>query len=361
MFGKIDSETRMIDEMTNTRKWLIYFEIFAVFIFFVIIFVNITNSYTNQNYGENPDLDQLIEKADQLYKTQDLPRALVKYWETITHMESQKEPQKLLHARLRISEIYFRSNWNKDALDHLARAAEIDRNNTELRLLQGELYKDNGQRALATQEFLAVIKKDPKNFEAHYLLGVLYQGARQFEQAIDHYQQAIQYDLQMIHQPFELAAVGQLARMQLSRTYRQILQGYQNLGQENIPDATEIEKMEKQAIAILEDAVHINEHFVEARQELIGLLYRQASIAGRARGTRSYDQALNIYQKIVELDPSEVDAWQWIGQIQRSFLDDPEAALAAYQKAYELESDVGILAEIKTLEDEIKNMELENQ
>ena len=79
--------------MTNTRKWLIYFEIFAVFIFFVIIFVNITNSYTNQIYGENPDLDQLIEKADQLYKTQDLPRALVKYWETITHMESQKEPQ----------------------------------------------------------------------------------------------------------------------------------------------------------------------------------------------------------------------------------------------------------------------------
>ena len=61
------------------------------------------------------------------------------------------------------------------------------------------------------------------------------------------------------------------------------------------------------------------------------------------------------------MDPSEVDAWQWIGQIQRSFLDDPEAALAAYQKAYELESDVGILAEIKTLEDEIKNMELENQ
>ena len=113
--------------------------------------------------------------------------------------------------------------------------------------------------------------------------------------------------------------------------------------------------------AVLEDAVHINEHFVEARQELIGLLYRQASIAGRARGTRSYDQALDIYQKIVELDPSEVDAWQWIGQIQRSFLDDPEAALAAYQKAYELESDVGILAEIKTLEDEIENMKLENQ
>ena len=226
-----------------------------MFIFFVIIFVNITNPYTNQNSGENPDLDQLIEKADQLYKIQDLPGALVKYWQAITQMESQKETKKLLHARLRVSEIYFRSNWHKDALDHLAHAAEIDRNNTDLRLLQGELYKDNGQRALATQEFLAVIKKDPKNFEAHYLLGVLYQGARQFEQAIDHYQQAIKYDLQMFHQPFELAAVGQLARMQLSRTYRQILQNYQTLGKENIPDTNEMEKMEKQAIAVLEDAV----------------------------------------------------------------------------------------------------------
>ena len=73
----------------------------------------------------------------------------------------------------------------------MARAAEIDQNNTVLRLLQGELYKDDGQRALAAQEFLAVINKDPTNFEAHYLLGVLYQGARQFEQAIDHYTQSI--------------------------------------------------------------------------------------------------------------------------------------------------------------------------
>ena len=348
--------------MKRTRKWLIYFEIFTVFVFFVIIFANIMSSHTDQSSRVDSDLDQLMEIADQLYEIYDWPGALVKYWETITQMEGQTESQRLLHARLRVSEIYFRSNWNKDALDHLARAAEIDQNNTALRLLQGELYKDDGQRALAAQEFLAVINKDPTNFEAHYLLGVLYQGARQFEQAIDHYQQAIQYDLQMFHQPFELAPVSQLARMQLSRTYRQILQSYQSLDQENnIPDLDEIERIENLAITLLEEAVHINEQFVEARQELIGLFYRKASKMGRARGVRSYDQALDIYQKIVKLNPSEIDAWQWIGQIQRSFLDDPEAALAAYQKAYELESDVGILAEIKTLKDEIEKMGLEKQ
>ena len=42
-------------------------------------------------------------------------------------------------------------------------------------------------------------------------------------------------------------------------------------------------------------------------------------------------------------------------------LDDPKAALEAYQEAYELESDVGILAEIETLKDEIKKMGLKEQ
>ena len=342
------------------RTWLIHFEIFAVFIFFVIIFVNITSSYTDQGRGFESDLDQRIEKADQLYEIHDLPRALVEYWAVITQMEGQEEPKKLLHARLRVSDIYFRSNWNKDALDHLARAAELDWNNEDLRLLQGELYKDGGQRKLATQEFLAIIKNNPKNFEAHYLLGVLYQGARQFEQAIDHYQQAIKYDRQMSHQPFELAPVGQLARVQLSRTYRQMLQSYQSAAKESeVPDSDEIKRIENRAITLLEDTIDINEKFAEARQELISLLYRRASIIGLGEGVRSYDQALDIYQQIVRLAPNEIDAWQWIGQIYRSFLDDPQAALVAYQKAYELESDVGILAEIKTLKDEIEKMDLE--
>ena len=362
LFWKSDLGAKTIKQMKKTRKWLIYFEIFVVLTFFAVIFVNVTRSYTEPSLEFELGLEELIKEADQLYEIQDLPRALVKYWGIINKTGSQKEPKNLLHTRIRVSEIYFRSNWNKDALDHLTRAAELDRNNTDLRLLQGKLYKDNGQRELAAQEFLAVVNKDSTNFEAHYLLGVLFQGARQFEQAIDKYQQAIKYDRQMIHQPFELAPVGQLARLQLSRTYRQILQSYQSSDEESEKsDSDEIERIENRAITLLEDAVDINDKFVEARQELIGLLYRRASILGRGEGVRSYDQALDVYQQIVKLNPSEIDAWQWVGQIYRSFLDDPKAALEAYQKAYELESDVGILAEIETLKDEIKKMGLKEQ
>ena len=82
--------------MKRTRKWLIYFEIFAVFVFFVIIFANITSSHTDQSSRVDSDLDQLMEAADQLYEIYDLPGALVKYWEAITQMEGQKGEGRVL-------------------------------------------------------------------------------------------------------------------------------------------------------------------------------------------------------------------------------------------------------------------------
>ena len=54
---------------------------------------------------------------------------------------------------------------------------------------------------------------------------------------------------------------------------------------------------------------------------------------------RAYDDALDVYEKIVTLDPTEVDAYLWMGQIYNSFLQDPESALEVYRKAYALEPD----------------------
>ena len=117
--------------------------------------------------------------------------------------------------------------------------------------------------------------------------------------------------------------------------------------------------LEDKGLAILEEVVTRAPDFTEAKQELIGLLYGRAGILRRGGEERAYDDALDVYQKIVTLDPTEVDAYLWIGQIYNSFLQDPESALEAYRKAYALEPDSMTLTEIKNLERDLEEMKIE--
>ena len=69
--------------------------------------------------------------------------------------------------------------------------------------------------------------------------------------------------------------------------------------------------------------------------------------------TRQYADALQVYERIVELDPQEVRAWERMGEIYTGFLGDKAAALEVYRKVYEIEPHPTVLANIKSLEEDI--------
>jgi tetratricopeptide (TPR) repeat protein len=69
--------------------------------------------------------------------------------------------------------------------------------------------------------------------------------------------------------------------------------------------------------------------------------------------TRQYADALQIYERIVELDPQEVRALERMGEIYASFLGDKTAALEMYRKVYEIEPHPTVLANVKSLEEDV--------
>lgn len=345
------------------RKWLPYFEAVILIALIVLIVLNTKRGGAAVDLPPASQVETFIEQGDEYFAKQNLPKALFAYWSGIQAIEADThnvDRASRLHAHLRVSEIYFHSNWVADAEIHLNRAAAIDPNHPAVHLLRGKLLRDTGEQAQAVQEFLAVIAADPTYAEAHYLLGVLYQGAKQFKEAIAHYQKAIENDPDLIDVPFELAPVGLQARLQLSRTYRNIQQTYQFIDRElTAEEQAQLVGLEDKGIELLEEVVARAPNFTEAKEELIGLLYGRAAILRRGGEERAYDEALDVYQKIVTLEPTEVDAYLWMGQIYHSFLQDPEFALEAYKKAYALEPDSMTLTEIKNLERELEEMKIE--
>jgi tetratricopeptide (TPR) repeat protein len=63
--------------------------------------------------------------------------------------------------------------------------------------------------------------------------------------------------------------------------------------------------------------------------------------------------ALQVYERIVKLDPEEVRALERMGEIYASFLGDKEAALEVYRKVYEIEPHPTVLANVKSLEEDV--------
>ena len=300
---------------------------------------------------------QILAQADAAFNNRNMSLALFNYWKGVRSIKSQpqKPDDQLLHVHVRISDIYFQSGWVEDAFQHLKKATAIDPDHIGIHLLQGKLYIDQGERARAVESFLKVLQQSTNNLEAHYQLGILYQGSNQFELAINHYQRAIIGDQSLNSSANVPIAYGLLSRLQLARTYSRQSQKLQY--SENVltdKQINDLNQMSDTALQLLVEAVDLSPDFSEAKQELISRLYGQASALERGLGNiRLYDQALQVYQQIVDLDSEEVDAWLSMGQIYRSFLDEPNSALEAFNIAYRLEPRTDTLAEIRTLEDEL--------
>ncbi len=339
------------------NRWLMYTEIIAVIGFLVIAAL-----YT-QRGGAEPDTppisqaEKFLTDADAHYDKQDLVTAVFLYWQALQAFETAKTEEnkaERLHANLRIAEIYSQSNWLKDAKSRLEHASHIQPDHIDVLLLGGKFLRDEGLIQESIDMLTAVLEKNPSHAETNYILGVLYQGRKEYNKASKHYQSAIENDPELIYVPSEKAPIGILARLQLSRTYNKMFLSYRFLDRElTSEDMEEISRLESQAIILLEEAIHLNHGTPEVIDDLIRLLYVRANALKREAATRPYADALEVYERIVALDPTEIQAWEEMGEIYHGFLGDKEKALEMYRKVYELESHATTVAIIKSLEAEI--------
>jgi tetratricopeptide (TPR) repeat protein len=352
----------------SLRSWLFYAEVLAVIGFVALAALYIRRGSADPEPPAVSQVGTFIEKADALFEKQDLVDAALFYWQALQALETSGEDKSIpingtlqssaevrLHANLRIAEIYSHSSWLKDAKARLEHASRLQPEHTGVRLLRGKLFRDEGLLSKATEEFLAVLKQDPHNAEAHYLLGVLYQGSKQLKSAAESYSRAIENDPTLREISSEKAPIGILARLQLSRTYAKTIQDYQFLDREfTDADLAEVIRLESGAIRLLEEAHEKYPEMDEVVNDLVRLLFaRAASLERQDIETRQYADALQVYERIVELDPQEVRALERMGEIYASFLGDKAAALEMYRKVYEIEPHPTVLANVKSLEEDV--------
>ena len=194
---------------------------------------------------------------------------------------------------------------HKSALKTVASALEVETSNTELIMLQGQLYKGNKAFVEAIRCFERVLDIQPGHVEARHNLGVSLRLSGRSEQALENY--------------LILSKQG-VEKYQLAHN---IANAYSDLG--------ELEK----AISYFEKAIGLNPGYVESHKNLNDLLWEMDD---RVRFLASYQKALKQEGNNPELYFAYINTVLRVSMWQQAekLLNQADESLKSYPEYYSL-------------------------
>jgi putative PEP-CTERM system TPR-repeat lipoprotein len=138
----------------------------------------------------NPEVAkrEYLESGNRYFKQKKYNESIVEYRNAI-----QQDP-KFGEARFQLAEAYQAINDLPNALREYARAADLLPNDTRAQLKAGDFLLLAGRYEDAKARAERVVKSDPKNIDAHILMGNAMAGLKDLETAVKQLQEAINLD-----------------------------------------------------------------------------------------------------------------------------------------------------------------------
>ncbi len=258
----------------------------------------------------------------------------------------------------------------EDAIKAFRRAIELDPTYTTPLNKLGDVYQELGYHEDAIEAYRQAIALEPGDAVSWNSLGDVYRELAQFEAAIEAYQQALNFNpgfawpyhsLGLIYQQqdrYELAtpAFHQAARLHQRGEDRAI--AWQQLGDiyrrlERFEEAVEAYQQARALGPAFAWPYHNLGLIYEQRgdYEAAAPLFRQAiarhkndrdrvlswqRLGDVCHALNRYTEAIEAYQRVIELNPQAAGAWNCLGTAQAA-LEHYEAAIKAFERAIELD------------------------
>ena len=213
----------------------------------------------------------------------------------------------------RIGDVYAQINRVPSAIDFYVKALELGRGDEETEYKLAQSFAKSGQRDEAVQALEDMIKNDPMRPEAYDFLARLYQTAKNFEQALANYQQAL------LLAPNRPENYLHTAGMQLE--LKKYDQGIATLAEArrrfNIPQITYSLAIALSTASRFSEALPVYESALQEAKDsepeiLDAGFYFNYGVCAEQGGF--IDKAAALLKKSIELDPSKAaQAYNYIG------------------------------------------------
>jgi len=210
------------------------------------------------------------------------------------------------------------------ALEEFTTATIIDPSNPDAFNNLGFAYTNLDRLDEALEAYSRVLELDPDNVAAKINSGVIHFQKDQEEQAAEMFRGALEID------PGNKNALNMwtLSLETLADEKHQELAG--------AATGSDSMKVKEEVQEILNETVRVYRMAIEAHPEEKNFVYNLGVLY--ARDLKDFQAAEPLFQRVVELDPEDVDAWFNLATAQLN-LDDLDGAMVSLEKAVELTPD----------------------
>jgi tetratricopeptide (TPR) repeat protein len=252
----------------------------------------VLGSYVHQAKSNSPEV--LADYLQALsYEKKGDRRSEVEVLENVIGRLPSDNKVALAKVHYLIAVCYYELGEREKTLENFEKAAKLWPDNYEIYLGLAMEYLLSGKIHKAIQTYKAAIKFNKKRSEAYFYLGYIYSKQHQWELAIKHYKKAINVD------------------KNFKQTYIHLAHLYFDLGEKS---SDKRDSLFGEAIKVYTDLLKIEPN-ASGVYNNIGVIY---SFLGR------YEEALNAYQKAIELDTSNELARKNLFSLKNNRLNDKQ-------------------------------------
>ncbi len=267
------------------------------------------------------DVHEFEALADHYMMSDNIRKALL-----TTKYGVQQHPN-AVNLPLKRAQLLEACNRTDEALKELNRAEGIDPYNEELHISRGMIFSDRGLAHQAIRMFERALElADQPLAEVYLLLGNEYEDLEQYEQAIKYYKLALDHD-----GADELALYHIAYCYDLTENYQECLaffkeflneHPYSETGWYHYAVSQHNDENLQEALKAIQYSILIDEGFAAAYHEKAEIL----------EDLKAYEEAIDVYKQLIELDYSTGISYLRISNIYKS-IGNPRAALVYSIKA----------------------------
>ena len=229
------------------------------------------------------------------------------------------------------AEVFYAMGNTKEALYNIQKAVELNKKDVRYYLLQTDIFFSRGETTLAFNSLGDALQVNPKSVEAHLKSAELSLDLKDYKRCMESLNKVIELDKinarAFFMRGWVMKETGDTVKA--VRDYRKAIelksdyeQPFEELG------ILYAEKGDPLAVDYLKSAIKINPENIHAMYAL-ALFYQD---------NEAIQQALDLYQQILEIKPDYADAIHNVGWINYQYKQDYNTALDCFTKAIKADS-----------------------
>lgn len=286
--------------------------------------------FFKKSVAKQSDLSQAVVALGLTYEEQKKDSAAIKVYKK--YLKENDQDQMVLN---RLVQLYFAKDNLAEVIPYAEKLSDLEPENLNLKVKLGIIYTDAKKYSEALVTFKELLAQVPENDKILYYIGAIYQEVKKFEEAVSYYQK-IPMDsglfqdtsIQIAQMLSDLAlrefqknkSAGERAKEFTEFIDRRVEQVPNFAVQFQVLKASFFEntRQNKKAITSLESVLK-QTTFTDRHKYYLASLYEKE---------QEYSKSTNIVMDILEKNPKNADAWNFLGY---SLLERGERMDLAYQ------------------------------